>query len=154
MKRKQTIQKNKSGFTLVELMVSVGILTMVFAGALLTYLKGMELSEMSRNATIAISEAKGRMEQIKSTQFDQLVNSFDNVSFAPQATITGGIGTSNVTLINGGAEAQVRVAFCWREKNGRVVGEDANLNGLLDGAEDINNNGFMDSPVLLQEIIY
>jgi hypothetical protein len=40
---------------------------------------------------------------------------------------------------------------CYREKPNRVIGEDINLNGILDGGEDLNGDGRLSS---LCEITY
>ncbi len=44
---------------------------------------------------------------------------------------------------------KIKVTCCWKEKGGRIIGEDKNLNGQLDIGEDINGNGELDSPVKL-----
>lgn len=41
---------------------------------------------------------------------------------------------------------------CYREKN-RIIGEDANLNGVLDAGEDDNENGELDSPAHIETVI-
>ncbi len=48
----------------------------------------------------------------------------------------------------------VTVTFCWRQSNGRLMGEDSNLNGALNTGEDVNGNGTIDSPVQLIAYIY
>ncbi len=54
---------------------------------------------------------------------------------------------------------EVTITVCWRAKDGRIIGEDNGagggiaLNGILDGAEDINGNGELDSPVKFMEFI-
>ncbi len=46
---------------------------------------------------------------------------------------------------------EVVITVCWQQPDGRVFGEDANLNGVLDAGEDINPaNGIMDSPAQLR----
>jgi hypothetical protein len=46
----------------------------------------------------------------------------------------------------------ITVVVSAKAKN-RVVGEDQNLNGLLDGAEDTNNNAVLDSPISLTTMV-
>jgi hypothetical protein len=44
----------------------------------------------------------------------------------------------------------VTVSICWRQGN-RIIGEDANLNGVLDSGEDtMEANGIIDSTVQLK----
>jgi hypothetical protein len=47
---------------------------------------------------------------------------------------------------------RVTISVCWRQK-GRVIGEDTNLNGVLEGIEDVNHNNIIDSPVQLITIL-
>jgi len=44
---------------------------------------------------------------------------------------------------------KIKITCCWKEKEGRVIGEDKNLNGQLDSGEDINGNGELDSLIKL-----
>jgi len=43
---------------------------------------------------------------------------------------------------------EVTVSVCWQQVL-RVIGEDKNLNGVLDAGEDTNGNGKIDSSVQL-----
>ncbi|MCM8832168.1 MAG: prepilin-type N-terminal cleavage/methylation domain-containing protein [Candidatus Omnitrophica bacterium] len=46
----------------------------------------------------------------------------------------------------------VEVVVCYRAGN-RVIGEDVNLNGVLDSGEDVNNDGKISSPITLSTFI-
>jgi prepilin-type N-terminal cleavage/methylation domain-containing protein len=50
---------------------------------------------------------------------------------------------------------EVVITVCWKQPNGRIFGEDANLNGILDVGEDKSNppNGRLDSPAQLRIIL-
>ena len=48
----------------------------------------------------------------------------------------------------------VSVVFCWKQPNGRVLGEDKDLDGQLDVGEDMNSNGRLDSIVQIETYIY
>ena len=48
-------------------------------------------------------------------------------------------------------EAKITASF--KLPNGRIIGEDKNLNGILDAGEDLNGNGELDSPVFLKSFI-
>ena len=140
-----------SGFTLAELMVGAVILLVTFVGIMLTYVKCMELNEMSRNSSTAVKGVKSRAEQIKNTDFDQILPTYNNTTF----TIAGltGMGVSYVDNSNPNL-SKITVLYCWHERNGRILGEDTNLNGALNGGEDKNANGSLDSPVQLVTYIY
>ena len=47
---------------------------------------------------------------------------------------------------------QIEVVVCFRAGR-RIVGEDQNLNGVLDSGEDTNSDGKLSSPVSLQTLI-
>ena len=127
---------NQKGFTLVELMIAAMILGITFVGTILTFVRCLELNEMSRNSSTAVKAVKSRIEQMKDTTFNQIFTTFNNTTFAA-AGLTGMgvtyVDNSNPDLLG------VTVVFCWREKSGRVIGEDQNLNGVLDVGEDLSS---------------
>ncbi|MCB9757180.1 MAG: hypothetical protein H6753_01995 [Candidatus Omnitrophica bacterium] len=133
-----------SGFTLAELIVAAGIMGVVVGGILVSYVRCMELNEASQNKSLAVKAARDRMETIKSTAYANLVSTYNNVPF----TVTGftGQGISYVTVLNA-KNTEVVVSVSWRQKNGRVYGEDKNLNGVIDNGEDVNSDGRLNSPV-------
>lgn len=145
------IKGRKSGFTLAELLVSAAILVLVFTGALITYFQCLELSEMSENTSKAVTNVKTRMAAVQNTNFVNIQANFDDVAFQFDGW---GRGVSYVTAINANL-LQVKVVYCWRQKRGKVVGEDLNLSGTLDDAgEDVNGNGEIDSPVSATTFIF
>ena len=142
--------KGTEGFALVEVMVSAVIMILAFVGILVTYMKCMELNEMSRNKSMATKAAKTRMELINTSAFSSLTANYNNIPFLPAVRMAGVsyINTTNPDL------AQIVVSVCWRQKNGLLVGEDADLDGVLDAGEDTNGNGMIDSPVQLVTFRY
>jgi type II secretory pathway pseudopilin PulG len=144
--------KNNRGLTLPELLISAFILAITFVGMLYSFTRAMALSEMARNSTTAVQAVKSRVEQVKNTNFNQVVANYNNTTFTTNGLT--GTGVTYATLINANL-IEVRAAFCWREKGGRIIGEDINLNGALDAGEvDANNNGFVDSIVGVVTSIY
>ena len=95
--------------------------------------------------------AKNRLEQIKDTDFALIPATYNNVTFTTAGL--DGMGVSYIDSTNPNLYV-VRVAFCWQEKNGRIFGDDLDLDGVLDGGEDKNGNGFIDSPVQIIVSIY
>lgn len=144
------IQSNQ-GFTLPELMVAAMIMVLAFMGILYTYARYLELDELSRNTSLALQASQDKIEAIKNTAYDQIVATYNNQTF----TYTGINGRGSIRIVDTNPKLMlVTVTFCWRQSNGRLMGEDKNLNGVLNTGEDANANGTIDSPVQLIAYIY
>lgn len=139
------------GLSLAELLVSTGLLILIVTGLLLSYIRALELNEISRNSSIAVQAGRTRMEQIKNTDYAQIKTTFNLVTF----NITGlnGKGISYVDDTNPKL-LKVTVPICWKQKNNRLIGEDADLDGALDAGEDINGNNLLSSPVEVVDYIF
>lgn len=159
----------KSGFTLAEVLLAVGILGFALCGILATYLASFNLVSISKNTNIAASASQGVIEQIRATPFTTLS---DKVQ--PQIRLNGNfynltnvatnrwaltfsvnnmpanMGVAYIDIDNATAPKilTATVSVCWRQGN-RVLGEDVNLNGSLNSGEDTNGNGIIDSPMEL-----
>lgn len=48
---------------------------------------------------------------------------------------------------------QADITVSWRQRNGRIVGADTDLDGVLDSGEDTDGNGILDSPVHITAIL-
>jgi type II secretory pathway pseudopilin PulG len=136
-----------AGMTLAELLVAVAILIIAIAGILTSYLRCLELNEVARNFSLSVKAATSRMEAIHSTPFAQIKTTFDKVTFA--VPDVEGIG---VTYVDDSTADLLLITACvsWRQRSGRVYGEDKNLNGQINAGEDLNGNGMLDGPVKLQ----
>ena len=114
--------KRYKGFTLPELMISAVIMISVFAGVLLSFIKNMELSELSHNMSLAMTAVSNRVEVIH-----MMYEGHDVIVICNNATFTdpllNGVGISYVTEVDAN-HSKLIVSFCWRQKNGRVIGED------------------------------
>ena len=75
--KKKSLKKGIAGFTLVEILVSTAILAIAVTGILISFLKSMELAEVSRNSSLAIQAARGRMEQMRSTLIIIMIQALD-----------------------------------------------------------------------------
>ena len=150
-KKFRNIIAGEKGFTLAELVVSAGILGVVITGIMVSYIRCMELNEVSQNKSLAVKAARSRMELIRMTPYATLVATYNNVAF----NVTGfnGRGVSYVTVVDA-KNLRLRVSVSWQQKNNRVFGEDANLNGVLNGGEDKNGDGFLSSPVDITEVMF
>jgi prepilin-type N-terminal cleavage/methylation domain-containing protein len=154
-KRKGVVMKKdayqKAGFTLVEIIVATAVFLMAVVGILYSYAKCLELSEIGRTSTIALQAVKNKLEEIKAADFSTVHGTYDGTTF----TAPGLNGIGKVYVDNSNAKLLVvKAVFCWRLADGRVVGEDRNLNGVLDAGEDKNGNQEIDSFVEVLTQIY
>ena len=107
---------------------------------------------------VAMDAAQGEVETLSATSFDTLWSGAEFVNARaggqrvslpnfPQGALAIHIrpvppAAINPTLLD------LQVAACW-ESRGRRIGEDQNCNGVLDPGEDVNQNGWIDSPVMV-----
>ena len=129
----------------------LAIMIIAFAGIMIAFLRCMELSELSKNSSISVQASKSRLETIKNTAFSQIKPTYNNVTFATAGI--NGIGVSYVDDTNPRL-LKITVTFCWRQSNRRIIGEDKNLNGVLDVGEDQDGNGKIDSIVQLVSYVF
>ncbi|MCK5347367.1 MAG: hypothetical protein KAR20_28350, partial [Candidatus Heimdallarchaeota archaeon] len=131
---------------MIELMVASAVLITAISGILLALIRCLELNDISRNSTLCLQATKTQMEKIRSTTFTDIVANYHLDTF--DIADVNGKGVSYVLAL-ASDYFEITVSVSWREKNGRVFGEDTNLNGQIDTGEDINSNGVLDSPVKL-----
>ena len=90
------------------------------------------------------------MEEIRNAPFPQIIDDYNNLNF-----------TVNTMPLNRGAVyvddtdpelLRITISVCWNQRN-RIIGEDRNLNGVLEAGEDANSNGIIDSPVQLVTLV-
>ncbi len=142
---------NNNGFSLSELMIATLIFAFTFAGTIIVFFRCIELSELARNSSAAINASKSLLASVENTPFANISATYNNTTFT--AAGVNGTGITYVTSLDADL-LRVTLVFCWREKNGRVMGEDTNINGALNAGEDANGNGVLDSPVEMTTYIY
>lgn len=139
-------KNSKSGFTLLELMIAVAVIIIALAGLLAVFSHLMYLNENARKLTLAVTACQDKLEEMRNSNFSTLYATYNGTSFNPNGFSAGeakgaiSINNSNPNLL------QVCVNVSWRTRSNRVIGEDKNLNGMLDAGEDINPNNRLDSP--------
>lgn len=144
-------QEACAGFTLVELLVSSALLILAVTGVLLSYIRALELNEISKNSSLAVQSARTRMDQIKNATYSTVKGTYNNVSFS-----VSGLDAKGVSYVDDSVPKllKITVPVTWKQKNGRLFGEDADLDGVLDGGEDKNGNGLLSSPVEVVDYIF
>ena len=153
VKEKKRLRSLEQGFSLVELLVVVGILVTVIVILLRVFIYNSVLAELSGNIAYAMSEAQAKMEEIKNSDYSLITTNYasggtpGNTFNLSQGQGKGGIyiDSSNASLL------EVSVVVCWKNKDGRVIGEDTNLDGVLDAGEDLSSppNNKIDSKATL-----
>ncbi len=102
---------------------------------------------MAGNLTAAMVAAQDKMEEIKNHNYSLITTDYASAG-TPGNTFSlsnpAGMGviyidSSNANLL------QIEINVSWRNKDGRVVGEDADLDGAIDAGEDADGNNKLDS---------
>ena len=146
---------SREGFSLVEVICTVGILAVVLVGLLELFIYTSALAEMSGNLTVALNAAQGKMEEIRNHSFSLITTDYasggspGNTFDVSQPTGKGVIyvDSSNSDLL------KIKIVVSWRNKKNRIIGEDINLNGSLDAGEDLDGNGQLDSLASIESLI-
>ena len=144
MKNYLKLLRNNKAMTMTELLAAVLLILPLSAGVMLTIVNCMQYADTAVNYRQALAAAQNRMIQMENTPFNQVLNTFNSSSYTYGPLNGRGMGISYVIEVNPGL-LQITSVFCWRDKNGRVYGEDLNLNGALDTGEDANLNDRIDS---------
>lgn len=148
-----TMKLSDRGFTLIEVMLAAGILVIVLSGILATYISCFELISTSQNLTLAVNAAQRRIEEMRDYSFSQIYADYNNQIFTV-GEITIGNSQGVIYVDNSNPDLlEITVSVCWRQRGGRIIGEDLDLDGILDAGEDANVNGIIDSPAQLVTLI-
>lgn len=141
--------------TLVEVTVTIAILVFVLLGFLRLFIHCSDLAQMSRNLTMAMSNAQGTLEAMRYYNFDRLVIDYGLGGVPGNTFVLSQLDGSGVIYIDStNPEALiVRIAVSYRSAANHFVGEDRDFDGIPAGAEDVNGNGVIDSPASLVSII-
>ena len=147
---KMKISSN-NGYSLAEVMIAAAILIVVIAGLIQLFVYTSALSDISKDTTTAVNEAQSKLEEIRNSNYAAITTNYASGgtpgnTFTPSAVTGKGIiyiDSSNSNLL------VIEVDVSFRTRKGRVIGEDLDLDGVLDAGEDIDGNGHLDSPVKL-----
>jgi len=147
--------KNKYGFTLVEILVSLAIMAVAITGTLRIMNYVLQINETNEVQIPGMNAVEGMMDEIRNVPFDDISAKYDNTQFTLNILTNRGIphvGTVDIQTIVPNYLLRVKIVLCWQQKT-RVIGEDTNLNGFLDGGEDTDGNGELDSPCFVEAMI-
>ena len=122
-KMREKNYQSPQGFTLVEVLIAIGILAIVIVGLLQLFVYCSTLAEAAGNTTLAVNEAQNEMEEIRNHSFGSIATDYASGG-TPGNTFTltnlNGTGTITTSQIGGSSELlQIQIDVSWQNKNGR-----------------------------------
>src|SRR3989338_1285434 len=132
-KTRKKIFQSPQGFTLVEVLIAVGILAIVIVWLLQLFVSCSAPAEAAGNTTFALNEAQNKMEEIRNHDFDSIATDYASGG-TPGNTFTlstlNGTGTVATSQVGGSSELlQIGIDVSWQNKNGRSFS--TTLTGLI-----------------------
>lgn len=170
-----TKNRKKSGFTLLELMIGAAVLIVALVGLIAAYTGCFTVNETSRSLTFAINGAQEKLEEMRNHNFDTIVGAYspggsegNTFTINPANWLATENQNAVIYILNPQTNAilntspaanpgldlyKIIITVCWRQKGGRIFGEDSDLDGVIDSGEDTNENNILDSPVQLVTLL-
>lgn len=149
------MKRDTAGFTLMELLVTVGILALVLTSMMQLLIYASTLSEMGGSKTLAVKEAQDKMEEIRRHAFGSIAADYSSGGTPGNTFTLSTLTGEGLIEIEGGASSllTIDVSVCWEDKYDRVLGEDRNLNGTLDPGEDADGDDKIDCPIHFRTMV-
>jgi len=151
--RKKNLQKqlkDSSGATLVEVLFALSILAVVITGLLQVFITSSTLTSLSGSLTAAVTEAQGKIDEIRNHPFDDVFTDYDDDIF-PLSLLDGWgfvwVDDTDPDLLD------IEVSIAWTDKNGRIIGEDVDFDGVYSVGKDTNGDGELNYPVTFKTFI-
>ncbi|MFH1359536.1 MAG: hypothetical protein ABIJ41_00670 [Candidatus Omnitrophota bacterium] len=145
----------KKGFTLIEVLFTAGLLIAGIIGLMQVFIQSSRLSTMSANMTFVMSEAQTKLEEIRDHTFNLIATDYAQGGALgntfPLSKVNG-TGVIYLKALNADL-LEVKIVVSWRTDDNRLIGEDSDLDGVLDEGEDQNGNGELDSVTMLATLI-
>lgn len=151
MKMRYRKYANNNGLTLPEMMIATLVFVVTFVSIFSSFVKCIELNDLSINSSSALNAIKNKISEIDDTNFSSILSSFDRTTFSDASL--DGIGIVYVDIVNQDL-LEITISFCFKQKNNRIIGEDLNLDGQLLSSEDTNLNNRIDSLVSIKTYKY
>ena len=128
------ISQNPAGFTLVELMVTTFVLATALVGVISLYIHCTLLAELSRQKTVAMSIAQGKLEEIRNNTYADIVENFASECACNDAADNDADGATDSPVDTGCNSASLGEDT--REDIECADGVDNDLNSLTDFPAD------------------
>jgi len=140
---RQSKKRFSRAFTLLELALAIAIFVIAACGILSLFISSATVAESAGNVTRAINLAREELENnIRQANFANLASYSLLPPNIPNDMSLVCYVQNHPTLND---LRQVTIVVSYRGKSRRVMGEDENLNGVLDGGEDTDGNGRLSS---------
>lgn len=142
--------RKKKGFTLVEILISTAIMAFTITAVLQILHNLVRLNESNDTISAGMNEIQGIMDQVRNSPFDDVVPVYNGRNFTVAGLTNTGVehqGTIEIFVLDPDV-LRIKISVSWRQRT-IVLGEDQNLNGVLDSGEDVNGNGELDSPCMM-----
>jgi prepilin-type N-terminal cleavage/methylation domain-containing protein len=149
----------QTGFTLVELMIAAAVTSVALLGLLGVFSGCFGVDESARDLTAAMNAARHSVEEMRTLRDQGIPRAPGHYS---EVDANWAIAHSiAVDIIDDGTDPDtvsspqlhwISVSVTWMQQGGRIYGEDNGegagtaLDGNINGAEDVNNSGILDSP--------
>ncbi|MBU1043758.1 MAG: prepilin-type N-terminal cleavage/methylation domain-containing protein [Candidatus Omnitrophica bacterium] len=114
MFKKKKINLDANGFTLIEIMISITLLTVVLLGLISGYMNCLRLNEMSKSTTVATEDARRVLEQMRSDAITTL-SDITSVDWTAWAGANG---------LNSLGSEQIAVGYIDRDGTGDALDDD------------------------------
>lgn len=143
------------GFSLIEMMVAILILAVAIIGLLKLFVYTLNLNKLAGDMNIAISEAQGKLEEMRNCDFDDITTDYASGGTPGNTFSLARLNGAGIIYIDSTNPEllKIEIVVSWMTLSRRIIGEDSNLNGTLDSGEDNNGNGVLDSPTSLITMI-
>lgn len=142
--------------TLIEVVTAAGIVAFALCGLMLTFMNFSAFNSLSEYYVRAGNAMQSRLEEISALPFANL-SGLNNTNFTvagfPSGDATGVIQVSSVGNFTDLRKVRLVVSFRTRHTlstNGtRVIGEDANLDGILNASEEAHAQGKLEMVTMI-----
>ena len=128
------LSHNATGFTLVELMVTTFVLATALMGLIRLFIHCTLLAELSKQKTIAMSVAQGKMEEIRNSTYTDIVD-----DFAPECACNDGDDNDSDGVVDSPSDSGCNSASLGEDTREDIEcadGVDNDLNSLTDFPAD------------------
>jgi type II secretory pathway pseudopilin PulG len=146
------LQLKNKGFTLLEVVITIGVLVFSLTALLATFISCFDLFEITKNSNLALNAEMKILEEMRRSNFLNLYANYNGYVFQIYG-MDPNFNLGFVSIDNSNPDLlEVNIGACWVQKGGRIIGE-GSLNGGVLEFSDSNGNGILDSPVALTTYI-